>query len=87
MKKKKSIQEHSFLDETNYKIIIKNYYNIYKKINKIELKLKSMDILLFDWINRSTKMITKTIDFYNLVHQNKIKYSIKKKKLLFYLFI
>jgi putative transferase (TIGR04331 family) len=83
MKKKKSIQEHSFLDKTNYKIIIKNYYNIYKKINKIELKLKSMDILLFDWINRSTKMITKTIDFYNLVHQNKIKYSIKKKNYYF----
>jgi putative transferase (TIGR04331 family) len=83
MKKQKSILQHSFLDKTNYKIIIKNYYNIYKKINEIDLQSKSMDKLLFDWLNRSTKMISKTLDFYNLLHYKKIKYNIKKKNYFF----
>ena len=78
----KKIIQHSFIDKTNYKLIIKNYYYIYNKINKLDFNLRSMDILLFDWLYRSSKMISKVLDFYQL-KKKLLKFDIKKKNYYF----
>ena len=81
--KTKKIYQHSFIDKTNYKLIIKNYYYIYNKINKLDFTSRSMDILLFDWLYRSSKMISKVLDFYQLKKKKILKYDIKKKNYYF----